>query len=85
MKNKLVYTIDDRGQLSGDRNIGKQFIERYLLLQGRDPLAASEWTRKDAGEASRHISGLQAFDRRRLAQEPHAWGEVESTDAADRR
>jgi lysophospholipase L1-like esterase len=62
--------IPDNYQLTGDKSAGRRFIERYLSLQGKDPLTASEWTQKDAEEALRHIFGLKAFERSRLAQEP---------------
>jgi lysophospholipase L1-like esterase len=59
-------------QLPGDRSMGKQFIEHYLVLEGKDPRTASEWTQKDAAEALRYIFGLKAFERRRLAREPQS-------------
>ena len=44
-------------------SLGKQFIERFLSLQGKDPEMASEWNKRDAIEVFRYIFGLKAFDR----------------------
>jgi lysophospholipase L1-like esterase len=43
--------------------MGRQFIQRFLTLQGKDPGMASRWTTWDAIEAFRYIFGLGAFDR----------------------
>lgn len=42
---------------------GRQFMQRFLALQGKDPGVASQWTRREAIEAFRYIFGLGAFDR----------------------
>jgi hypothetical protein len=39
-------------------SLGKEFIEQYLSLQGRDPQLASQWTKSDAIEAMRQVFGL---------------------------
>jgi lysophospholipase L1-like esterase len=44
-------------------SLGKQFIEQYLSLQGRDPRLASQWTKSEAIEALKHVFGLKIFSR----------------------
>jgi hypothetical protein len=44
-------------------SLGKQFIQRFLSLHGRDPQMASQWNKWDAIEAFRDIFGLKVFDK----------------------
>ncbi len=53
----------DRFVAGIDENLGKQFTERFLTLQGKDLQVASEWDTQDAIEAFRYIFGLRIFDK----------------------
>ena len=71
----LLETLGPGLGISGDENdfvpdgfhpqiapvLGRQFIEQFLALQGRDPQRASEWNIWDAIEAFRHIFGLEVL------------------------
>jgi hypothetical protein len=73
----LLETLGPGLGISGDKNdfvpdgfsppidpaLGRQFIQRFLALQGRDSQMASEWNKWDAIEAFRHIFGVEVFDR----------------------
>ena len=73
----LLETFGPLLGISGDRNdfipdafparinanLGRQFIQRFLTLHGKDPQMASEWRKWDAIEAFRHILGLKVFDK----------------------
>ena len=51
------------GIQSIEEGLGMQFIQRYLILQGKDPQEASKWDKKDVMEALRHILGLKIFEK----------------------
>jgi phospholipase/lecithinase/hemolysin len=53
--------VPDGFSLPIDPALGRQFIQRFLTLQGRDSQMASEWNTRDAIEAFRHIFGLEVF------------------------
>jgi hypothetical protein len=53
--------VPDGFSLPIDPALGRQFIQRFLTLQGRDSQMASEWNTWDAIEAFRHIFGLEVF------------------------
>lgn len=71
----LLETLGPGLGISGDQNdfipdgflppidpaLGRQFIQRFLTLQGRDSQMASEWNKWDAIEAFRHIFGLEVL------------------------
>ncbi len=71
----LLETLGPVLGISGDENdfvpdgfpppidpaLGRQFIEQFLPLQGRDSQMASEWNTWDAIEAFRHIFGLEVL------------------------
>ena len=42
-----------------DKASGRRFIERYLILKGKDPGEAAAWTRDDAIEAFKDIFGIK--------------------------
>ena len=71
----LLETLGPGLGISGDKNdfvpdgflppidpaLGRQFIQRFLTLQGRDSQMVSEWNKWDAIEAFRHIFGLEVL------------------------
>jgi hypothetical protein len=73
----LLETLGPLLGISGDKNdfipdpfwpridprLGKQFIEQFLILHGKDPKMASEWDKWDAIEAFKEIFGLRAFQK----------------------
>lgn len=73
----LLETLGPVLGISGDKNdfvpdgfppqidpaLGRQFIQRFLALQGGDSQMASEWNKWDAIEAFRHIFGVEVFDK----------------------
>lgn len=50
-----------------DKNLSERFIERLLSLQGKDPQAASKWTRKDTVEGFKRMFGF-AYNAQRKPQ-----------------
>lgn len=58
-----VEVDDNLGIQLIDEGLGKQFIERFLILQGKDPREAAQWTREDVMEAFRHILGLKILEK----------------------
>ncbi|UCD70767.1 MAG: hypothetical protein JSW70_07105 [Syntrophobacterales bacterium] len=73
----LLETFGPLLGISGDRNdfipdilpirinasLGKQFIQRFLTLHGKDSQMASDWSKWDAIEAFNTVFGLKAFHK----------------------
>jgi hypothetical protein len=73
----LLETLGPLLGISGDKNdfipdpyppridpsLGKQFIQQFLILHGKDPDMASQWDTRDAIEAFREIFGAKIFER----------------------
>ena len=55
-REEILTKWDD--SLSGATS-GRRFIEKYLILKGKDPRGASQWTRDDAIEAFKEIFGIK--------------------------
>jgi hypothetical protein len=73
----LLETLGPLLGISGDKNdfipdpyppridpsLGKQFIEQFLILHGKDPHIASQWDKWDAIEAFKEIFGVRVFQK----------------------
>jgi hypothetical protein len=73
----LLETLGPLLGISGDKNdfipdpyppridpsLGKQFIEQFLTLHGKDPHIASQWDKWDAIEALKDIFGVRVFQK----------------------